>query len=847
MAFFIFSRLVDYQMSQLKLLLLLVNLLANSVYTQVKKDPVEEVIINLEGVYGSKSLSSNFNIKVEKAIRQSFLKKYPYIRLQHGSQRLWLEGVEGGASTLLAIAGGTAADLLEFEIWELGSYIQKGFLYPLDEWINTEITALEARTQGIFDENIMYRDELEARVHPQAIDALYSIGPDGKKHFYCLPKDTRVRVLAYNKILFREAGLDPAKEIPKTWDELWEVGKKITNPEENRYAFFGTGAYDIWASWEGSPLFLSMNTTRVIQDPHDGSWRAAFNGPGVTTAADFWIKLVSKEWTHPQTGKAIRGIGKYGASRGVWDQWDNDQVAMVFTHLNVGIMNEGLGLQGRSYDEVGIARIPTAPNGRSVSELRFMLNGITSTVKDPAVRDAVWKYIRYASGDEAERIKIEMNIASNNAKYIRPDLLKKYGYEEYISQVPQEWADAVYYSLKNCVPEPYGKNTQYIYQMMASPIVRAYGEDLAQHPDRQYRLDKLQEFYDEAVQKTNEKMMKIIPEDVRQLREIVSLVIASIIFVMFIFLFIYIWRVFTPDHLGASSNQSHFKKFRLAYILLVPAALIVLIFNYYPLLRGGLMAFQEYSVIHGAEFTGMTNFSLVFFDWDFWQSILVAFYYSALFILLVFIPPIFLAILLNEIPMGKVFFRVLYYLPAVVSGVVTMLLWKNFFNPTESGLMNQLLGVFGLEPIWWLGNKSTAMLAIMLPQAWAQLGPGCLIYLAALKTVPDEMYESAALDGCGFIDRIRYITLPMIKPLIRIQLIFALIAAFQATDTVLVMTGGGPDRATMVVGLEIFFNAFMFQRFGVATAMAWILGFILMGFTVFQMRKLSQLTFTTAK
>ena len=108
-------------MSQLKLLLLLVNLLANSVYTQVKKDPVEEVIINLEGVYGSKSLSSNFNIKVEKAIRQSFLKKYPYIRLQHGSQRLWLEGVEGGASTLLAIAGGTAADLLEFEIWELGS------------------------------------------------------------------------------------------------------------------------------------------------------------------------------------------------------------------------------------------------------------------------------------------------------------------------------------------------------------------------------------------------------------------------------------------------------------------------------------------------------------------------------------------------------------------------------------------------------------------------------------------------------------------------------------------------------------------------------------------------------
>ena len=175
-----------------------------------------------------------------------------------------------------------------------------------------------------------------------------------------------------------------------------------------------------------------------------------------------------------------------------------------------------------------------------------------------------------------------------------------------------------------------------------------------------------------------------------------------------------------------------------------------------------------------------------------------------------------------------------------------MLLWKNFFNPTENGLMNQLLGIFGIDPVWWLGEKSTVMLAIIIPQAWAQLGPGCLIYLAALKTVPDDLYESVAIDGGGFIERVRHVTLPIIKPLIWIQLIFALIAAFQAADTVLVMTGGGPDRATMVVGLEIFFNAFMFQRFGIATAMAWILGFILMGFTVYQMRRLSRLTFTTA-
>ena len=815
------------------------------VYPQSAENGPEDVVVSLQGTAARPDYAGWDNL--DQAKLDAFLAKYPHIRLQEGSQPLFLEGLDVGASILLAIAGGTAPDVLDFNFRMLGNYVEKGFLYPLDEWINAEITAAEAKAQGIFDENIMYKDELEARVHPAAMDALYTTGPDGKKHFYGLPNYSIIRVMVYNKILFRQAGLDPDKDVPTTWDELWEVGKKIADPEANRYAFFGTGIMDMWSSWEGAPLFISMNPTRVARDPQTGEWLAAFNGPGVTTAADFWIKLVSKEWTHPGTGRTMRGIGKYGAEKEIWAQWDNDQVAIVFAEVSDLIMNDSFPLQNRSLDEVGIARIPTAPNGNSVSELMVMFRGITATIKDPAVRDAVWKYIRFSASDEAERITVELNIANNNGKFVRPDLLEKYGYEEYLPEVPQDWADAIQYSLANCVPEPFGKNTEFIYHMMANPIIAAYGEDLANHPDEEYRLQRLQALYDEAVRKTNEKMMEVIPEEEMQTRKVAALVIASIIFVMFIFLFIYIWRVFTPENLIIPAGQSHFKKFKLAYILLVPAALIVLLFNYYPLLRGVLMAFEEYSVIEGSKFTGMTNFSLVFFDADFWQSILVAFYYSALFIAMVFIPPIFLAILLSEIPVGKVFFRVLYYLPAVISGIVMMLLWKNFFSPSESGLMNQVMATFGFDPVWWMGEKSTAMLTIMLPQAWAQLGPGCLIYLAALKTVPDDLYESVALDGGGFLDRIRFVAIPMIKPLIWINLIFALIAAFQTADAVLVMTGGGPDRATMVVGLEIFFNAFMFQRFGIATAMAWILGFILMGFTVFQMRRLSRLTFTTAK
>jgi len=818
----------------------------SGMYAQTPDVPDEAVTIRVEGEFVDSDNAFTIDGKLRLLLDEAFLKKYPNLKLLKANMPLNVGEVVGTEShLLLSIAGGTAPDVInQFNFRQSGTYIDKGFLYPLDEWINKDITAEEAKTQGIYDDNIMYKDELEERILPQAMDAVYTYGKDGKKHFYCLPWHNEVRVMAYNKILFREAGLDPINGYPKTWDELWEIGKKLTIPEKKQYAFFGDSPRSEYLSWAAAPFFLSMNPNRVSRDPETKEWRAVFNGPGITTAADYWIKLVSAPWEHPTTGEILKGIGEYDTD--IWIKWYRDEIGIVLLTANDILLNYNLWINTLSYDEVGIAPIPTAPNGKSISELYVIFKGILAIPMDPEVREAAWKYIRFVGSDEGRKIAVDTYVENNFAKFVMPELLLKYGYEEYVDEVPKEWAETVRTSFKNSVPEPYGKNTQFIYPMMSRPVTRALQEDLASNPDREYRLNRLQGYYDEAVVIANEKMMKIIPENEVKMRKIVAFVVATIIFLLFIILFIYIWRVFTPKHLVASTSQSHFKKYKFAYLLLTPAILGVLVFNYYPLVRGAVMAFQEYSVIGGSEYVGLQNFSLVFFDDHFWRSILVAGYYAVLFLLMVFLPPIFLAILLAEVPVGSVFFRVIFYLPAVIAGIVMMLMWKNFFNATDQGLLNQVIGLFGFEPIRWLGDKTTAMISIMIPQAWAGMGPGCLIYLAALKTVPDDLYESVAIDGGGFFHRIRYVALPIIKPLILIQLIFALIAAFQAADTVLVMTAGGPDNATMVVGLEIFFNAYMYQRFGVATAMAWILGFILMGFTVFQMRRLSNLTFTTA-
>ena len=99
-----------------------------------------------------------------------------------------------------------------------------------------------------------------------------------------------------------------------------------------------------------------------------------------------------------------------------------------------------------------------------------------------------------------------------------------------------------------------------------------------------------------------------------------------------------------------------------------------------------------------------------------------------------------------------------------------MLMWKMFFDPSEAGALNQVLAILDFGPQKWLQDKSQAMVSIIIPLAWAGMGPGCLIYLAALKTVPEDLYEASAIDGAGFLGRIWHITLPTIRPLVMIQL-----------------------------------------------------------------------------
>ena len=259
-----------------------------------------------------------------------------------------------------------------------------------------------------------------------------------------------------------------------------------------------------------------------------------------------------------------------------------------------------------------------------------------------------------------------------------------------------------------------------------------------------------------------------------------------------------------------------------------------------------------------AQWVGMDNFISVATAGIFWKSLWNSFIYVGLTIVIGFFIPLFLALALNEIPRFKVFFRTVFYLPAMTSSIVIAFLWRQFYDKSETGVLNSLAApVFnGINHLFhtnlplahdWLGDPTWAMFAVVLPGIWAGAGPGSILYLAALKNVPGERYEAADIDGATWWHKVRYIALPGLKPLILINLLGVFIAGFKAMETIFVLTGGGPLNATHTIGLEVWTNAFVFLKFGYATAAAWVMGAILIGFTVVQIRYLTKLRFTAAR
>ena len=267
------------------------------------------------------------------------------------------------------------------------------------------------------------------------------------------------------------------------------------------------------------------------------------------------------------------------------------------------------------------------------------------------------------------------------------------------------------------------------------------------------------------------------------------------------------------------------------YLFVLPWIVGFSVFTLGPLLFSLVISFFDWPIVGAHRFIGFDNYTTMFTnDPLFWQSLSVTLKFAALFVPLNIVSALFLATLLNQAVRGLSIYRTLFYLPAVVSGVALALVWGWVFDG-QYGLLNYVLSFFHIAGPDWLNDPHWTLFAMVIASLWSQ-GAVMLIFLAGLKNIPAELYEAASIDGAGRAIRFLRITLPMLSPTILFNLVTSIIAAFQQLTLALVMTNGGPLRATYFYAMYVYENAFKGFEMGYASANAWIMFLLIVALTL---------------
>ena len=273
-------------------------------------------------------------------------------------------------------------------------------------------------------------------------------------------------------------------------------------------------------------------------------------------------------------------------------------------------------------------------------------------------------------------------------------------------------------------------------------------------------------------------------------------------------------------------------------IFITPWIAGFLIFQAYPFISSFYYSFTDYSIFSDPEFAGLKNYRQLFTrDADFLQSIKVTLKYTLIAVPGKIIFALIVAMILNMKVRHVNLFRTLYYLPSILGGSVAIsALWKLMFM--KDGLVNSLLSAINIPAIDWLGSPHIALYTISLLQVW-QFGSSMVLFLAALKQIPAEYYESASLDGASHWTKFWHITFPMITPIVFFNLIMQMINALQNFTSAFVITNGGPLKSTYLIGLKLYEEGFNNFKMGYASAISWVMFAMILVFTLLIFRSSS--------
>lgn len=271
----------------------------------------------------------------------------------------------------------------------------------------------------------------------------------------------------------------------------------------------------------------------------------------------------------------------------------------------------------------------------------------------------------------------------------------------------------------------------------------------------------------------------------------------------------------------------------LPYLLVSPYVIHFFLFVAFPVGFSIVLTFHKWNIISPMEFTGLNNYIRLFNDKTFLKSMGNTIIFLLIHIPLQIVFALFLAEILNQKIRLRGVFRGAFFLPVIVSGVVVTILWQQLYG-YDTGLLNRLLIMIGLDKVGWLTDPNIAMTSIAVMATWKNVGLYIVLFLVGLQTVPTQYYEAAELEGATHLQKFFKITLPMINPTIFMVMILSTIGGFSLFIEPYIMTGGGPLNSTVSAVLYIYKQGFFYYHMGYAATLGLFFAFIILAVIMIQ-------------
>ena len=706
-------------------------------------------------------------------------------------ERLWLPGASWGAGEVMSVAGTAGPEILALSYTDLSGYVREGLIQPVDDlyegWMEkdrwpkslTDDLKLEGRTWG----PVVYAD---------------------------------YAMLTCNRAAFASLKLSD-NDIPKTWADIGRMAVRLAvKGKRAGLAFPGQG--DLACVWLAmarqaggeEPVKLTANGIEINMSC-ESARRAtqAFAelgsiirpaGPGVMVVQDKFLQASFID------GKVAMVIGPLGF---VDERWDTPE-----------------GPHVQSYRPL-LAPIP----GDKVNEpvtfaYRAYVGVIPSYVKDPVVRRAIWDY--YATvrdaGSGLERQTLDMALVEK-PEFLPTAYLARYPGHPALAAYPEKWGSAVAAAMSGARILPPDREFGDFARIMGAALFSMMRDGTSP----EIVLRSVQEKFDEDVHNksrhTSPKWKVIGWGGLGTITALMLFVLVRLVILL---------KNELADYRRAPIQAMTGTKWAFSMGLFFPAVLLSVGFGIVPLAMGLKMSLFTHVLREGGVFIGLQNFYDVIVSPLSQKAVFNTFYYMFISFFLTFLGPLVLALVLANLRRGAFLVRSAFFLPAVASSVVVALLWRQMYE--IDGAFNGLVSLLGFPPRDWLSEPSVAMFATVLPQAWATLGVSGLVYLAAISSIPEALYEDAEMAGAGVAERFTNVTLPHLKPVIGITLVGWLMTAARTAEQVFLLTQGGPDNSTYVVGLDIFNQAYVYIKFGYAMAEVWLMVSVILVFSIYQMR-----------